>query len=43
MVPGSAFGDDDGIRLSYALSQGDIDKGVARIHKLVEDLQKGII
>ncbi|MCP5502069.1 MAG: pyridoxal phosphate-dependent aminotransferase [Leptospiraceae bacterium] len=43
VVPGSAFGDDDGIRLSYALSQGDIDKGVARIHKLVEDLQKGII
>lgn len=38
-VPGVAFGDDNAIRLSYALSQANIDKGVARIAKMVRDLQ----
>ncbi|MCE9499367.1 MAG: pyridoxal phosphate-dependent aminotransferase [Leptospira sp.] len=37
-VPGSAFGDDNAIRLSYALGQEGIDKGVARIAKMVQDL-----
>ena len=37
-VPGSGFGDDNAIRLSYALGQPAIDKGVARIAKMVTDL-----
>jgi aspartate aminotransferase len=43
VVPGSAFGDDDGIRLSYAMSEAEIEKGSARIKTMVLDLQKGII
>lgn len=39
-VPGIAFGDDKAIRLSYALGDKDIEKGVARIKQMVEDLQK---
>ncbi len=38
-VPGIAFGDDNAIRLSYALSQSAIDKGVGRIAKMVADLK----
>ena len=37
-VPGSAFGDDSAIRLSYALGQANIDKGVSRISKMISDL-----
>ncbi len=37
-VPGIAFGDDQAIRLSYALGEADIKKGVARIKQMVEDL-----
>jgi aspartate aminotransferase len=37
-VPGSAFGDDSAIRLSYALGQANIDKGVSRIAKMISDL-----
>ncbi|ABZ94950.1 Aspartate/tyrosine/aromatic aminotransferase [Leptospira biflexa serovar Patoc strain 'Patoc 1 (Ames)'] len=39
-VPGIAFGDDKAIRLSYALGEKDIEKGVSRIKQMVEDLQK---
>ncbi|MCW7474929.1 pyridoxal phosphate-dependent aminotransferase [Leptospira levettii] len=39
-VPGIAFGDDKAIRLSYALGDKDIEKGVARIKQMVLDLQK---
>ncbi|TGK88234.1 pyridoxal phosphate-dependent aminotransferase [Leptospira bourretii] len=39
-VPGIAFGDDKAIRLSYALGDKDIEKGVARIKQMIEDLQK---
>ncbi|EMJ89210.1 pyridoxal phosphate-dependent aminotransferase [Leptospira meyeri] len=39
-VPGIAFGDDKAIRLSYALGDKDIEKGVSRIKQMVEDLQK---
>ncbi|XDD41981.1 pyridoxal phosphate-dependent aminotransferase [Leptospira sp. WS60.C2] len=39
-VPGIAFGDDKAIRLSYALGEKDVEKGVARIKQMVEDLQK---
>lgn len=38
-VPGVAFGDDNAIRLSYALAQSAIDKGVERIKKMIEDLR----
>ncbi|GBF50656.1 aspartate/tyrosine/aromatic aminotransferase [Leptospira ryugenii] len=38
-VPGSAFGDDQAIRLSYALGEKDIEKGIERIKKMVLDLQ----
>jgi aspartate aminotransferase len=37
-VPGIAFGDDNAIRLSYALGQAAIDKGVERIARMVKDL-----
>jgi aspartate aminotransferase len=37
-VPGIAFGDDKAIRLSYALGQANIDKGVERIAKMISDL-----
>jgi aspartate aminotransferase len=39
VVPGVAFGDDNAIRLSYALGQANIDKGVARIAKMIGDLK----
>jgi aspartate aminotransferase len=39
VVPGIAFGDDNAIRLSYALGQANIDKGVARIAKMIGDLK----
>jgi aspartate aminotransferase len=38
-VPGVAFGDDNALRLSYALGQSAIDKGVERISKMVHDLK----
>jgi len=38
-VPGSAFGDDESIRLSYACSEEDIREGVARIGKGLELLR----
>lgn len=37
VVPGIAFGDDDYIRLSYATSIENIEKGLSRIKKIVED------
>ena len=36
VVPGDAFGDDDYIRLSYATSMKDIDRGLERIRKTLE-------
>lgn len=38
-VPGVAFGDDNALRLSYALGQAAIDKGVERISKMVHELK----
>lgn len=37
-VPGIAFGDDNALRLSYALGEADIKKGFERIHQMVKDL-----
>jgi len=38
MVPGEAFGTDEHIRLSYAVSADVIDKGVARIKEYLSKL-----
>jgi aspartate aminotransferase len=37
-VPGISFGADDCLRLSYSLSEADIEEGLARIKKFVEEL-----
>lgn len=37
-VPGISFGADDCVRLSYALSEVDIDEGLARIKRFVSQL-----
>ena len=37
-IPGISFGADDCVRLSYALSEADIDEGLARIKRFVESL-----
>ena len=39
-VPGIAFGADDYIRLSYATSMANIEKGLKRIEKFVRSLKK---
>ena len=39
-MPGSAFGADDYIRLSYATSMANIEKGLARIEKFCKTLVK---
>lgn len=39
VVPGIAFGDDQAVRLSYALGESDIEKGVTRIKQFVEELR----
>ena len=38
VVPGSAFGNDDHIRLSYATSMKNIEEGIGRITRAVEKL-----
>lgn len=38
-VPGVAFGDDKAIRLSYALGEKDIEKGISRIKQMISDLK----
>ena len=37
-VPGVSFGADDCLRLSYSLSEADIETGLARIKKFVSEL-----
>ena len=37
-IPGISFGADDCVRLSYALSDADIDEGLARIKRFVSQL-----
>ncbi len=37
VVPGAAFGDDGYIRLSYATSLKNIEEGMKRIKKFVEE------
>jgi aspartate aminotransferase len=38
VVPGEAFGTDDHVRISYATSMKELEKGLDRIHKFVETL-----
>lgn len=38
-VPGVSFGADDCVRLSYALSEADLEEGLKRIKAFVENLQ----
>ena len=38
VVPGEAFGTDDHVRMSYATSMKELEKGLDRIHKFVETL-----
>ncbi len=38
-VPGVSFGADDCVRLSYALSEADLEEGLRRIKKFVSELQ----
>ena len=38
MVPGIAFGDDATVRLSYATSMENVEKGVERISEFVRSL-----
>jgi len=40
MVPGIAFGADDYIRMSYATSMANIEKGLARMEKFVNGLKR---
>jgi aspartate aminotransferase len=37
-VPGIAFGADDYIRISYAVSMANLEKGIDRIEKFVRGL-----
>ena len=39
VVPGEAFGTDDHVRISYATSMQELEKGLDRIHKFVETLR----
>ena len=39
-VPGIAFGADDYIRISYATSMANIEKGLERLEKFVVSLKK---
>jgi aspartate aminotransferase len=38
-VPGVSFGADDCLRLSYSLSEADIEEGLARIKRFVSELE----
>jgi len=38
VVPGEAFGTDDHVRISYATSMHELERGLDRIHKFVEKL-----
>jgi aspartate aminotransferase len=38
VVPGAAFGDDDHLRLSFACSRADLERGVERIAEAVAAL-----
>jgi aspartate aminotransferase len=37
LVPGDAFGEDRCVRLSFATSMAEIDKGLDRLEKLLKE------
>jgi aspartate aminotransferase len=39
VTPGVCFGDDDAVRLSYALSLADMEEGLRRIADLVKKIK----
>ncbi|MBQ8197556.1 MAG: pyridoxal phosphate-dependent aminotransferase [Clostridia bacterium] len=39
LIPGIAFGDDNSIRLSYAISLDDIKEGLARLNNFIKELK----
>jgi aspartate aminotransferase len=38
LVPGEAFGTDSHVRISYATSMGELDRGLERIHNFIAAL-----
>ncbi|MBM2841274.1 MAG: pyridoxal phosphate-dependent aminotransferase, partial [Bacteroidetes bacterium] len=40
-IPGFAFGDDKCLRISYACSMGDLEKGMKRLKGALEELNHG--
>jgi aspartate aminotransferase len=39
LIPGVAFGDDNCIRLSYAISLEDIEEGLNRFEEFIKEIQ----
>lgn len=39
VVPGEAFGTNDHIRISYATSMGELERGLDRIHKFIDSVR----
>jgi aspartate aminotransferase len=39
VVPGEAFGTDDHVRISYATSMTELERGLDRIHKFIDGLR----
>jgi aspartate aminotransferase len=39
VVPGEAFGTDDHVRISYATSMAELERGLDRIHKFIDGLR----
>jgi aspartate aminotransferase len=38
-VPGEAFGTSDHIRISYATSMTELERGLDRLHKFIDELR----
>ena len=39
VVPGEAFGTNDHVRISYATSTGELERGLDRLHKFIDNLR----
>jgi aspartate aminotransferase len=39
VVPGEAFGTTDHVRISYATSMGELERGLDRLHKFIDELR----
>jgi aspartate aminotransferase len=39
VVPGEAFGTRDHVRISYATSMGELERGLDRLHKFIDQLR----